>query len=77
MYDTEGLRRGFNPRVRGTCLVSKGNLARIATRKVASFNPRVRGTCLVSNPVPKLWNAVKVGLYSFNPRVRGTCLVSC
>ncbi len=41
----------FNPRVRGTCLVSRGRgLKNRGVVLVSSFNPRVRGTCLVSPP---------------------------
>ncbi len=41
----------FNPRVRGTCLVSvESSEATLRTDSCTkrSFNPRVRGTCLVS-----------------------------
>ncbi len=46
--------KSFNPRVRGTCLVSYAAPLCISQAQSSSFNPRVRGTCLVSFDGPLL-----------------------
>jgi hypothetical protein len=76
----------FNPRVRGTCLVSSrpaGSSPAAPRRRsppgctTGCFNPRVRGTCLVRRKVGGILLVERaVGpSRGFNPRVRGTCLV--
>ncbi len=70
---------GFNPRVRGTCLVRSCNM-RLTRSPTSRSRRRFQSPC-AGNMFGKSFFLTPQGKVTlaggFNPRVRGTCLVRC